>query len=736
MISNIKIGDMIGPEFQVIDIYGGEGKTGMGIVYVCFHVTSRVIIVLKTFQDKFIRSSEAKENFKNEAMIWINLDAHPNIVNAGTFEIINERPFIFLEFIAPNESNQKTLEDYFQSDLSEDMILDWAIQFCYGMEHAISNNVTPHRDIKPSNIMITRDQKLLKITDFGLAKILDTNNIDININSPKSVKILENPNNLSYGGTPLWMAPEQFDGISNEKSDIYSFGIVLFQLINNGKHPFDVETYEDCENAHKNINIPKIDSNLFSTIKKCVEKDPSNRYQSFEELRKDLERLFSGDILYSPESIDISADLIVGRAYGLENLGFKDDAISQYREAVKKDSKSFLTRINTGAGFNRLKKFDDAISEFEMAIKLESENPYAHYNLANSFYNSGHYERASKEYKKSINLDPNIKECHVNYGNLLRDMEKYEESVEQLEIALEIDQNFFKAKINLGITFLQKGDIKQALITFEEAENINNKSSDLYYYWGLALIQDDNTKEAFIKLFKSITLDPDNESAHLALATCFEDISNYNNAVQELKQIVEEINPKNYFAFYRLAHCYKKLGEMDEALKYFDKAIDMNPEFDSAWNDKGVLLRELDRKDDAIECYEKALEKNPNNRMANLNMCSIRYCDLKLKKKCLKCLNKILKKFEDFPEAWFHKGHVLFDLGRNDNALECLDKAIYLNKNIADVYLYKSLIFTQRKDFEKALETVNIGLEINPENSDLIDLKDLILRELGVEYEI
>jgi serine/threonine protein kinase len=208
VIRNIKIGDKIGPfanedgfDIEVLDIIEG----GMGIVYIGILTKYGVIGAMKTFQDIFINYESVVESFEQEALAWINLERHQNIVNAALFDVVDGRPFILLEFIAPDENNRNTLEHFLNSDLSNSQILDWAIQFCYGMDYAFSKGVSPHRDIKPNNIMITPD-KLLKITDFGLAKVWDNQNLNIEKNhtNPNELTPFKNDNGTVMSGTYEW----------------------------------------------------------------------------------------------------------------------------------------------------------------------------------------------------------------------------------------------------------------------------------------------------------------------------------------------------------------------------------------------------------------------------------------------------------------------------------------------------------------------------------------------------
>ena len=110
------------------------------------------------------------------------------------------------------------------------------------MEYACSRGVTPHRDIKPDNLMMTKDGTL-KITDFGLAGLWEgaeagellPDGIDEN---RKGFTFIRRAGDKVVAGTPAWMAPEQFEGEADVRSDIYSFGIVMYQMINRGRTPF------------------------------------------------------------------------------------------------------------------------------------------------------------------------------------------------------------------------------------------------------------------------------------------------------------------------------------------------------------------------------------------------------------------------------------------------------------------------------------------------------------------
>ncbi|MGA7075465.1 MAG: serine/threonine-protein kinase [Halobacteriota archaeon] len=146
----------------------------------------------------------------------MDLETHPYIVRAHFVDRIANRNYIAMSYVAPNEEGINSLAGYLQShppDLSQ--CLRWAIQICYGMEHAYSRGIRAHRDLKPANILIGYDNTV-KITDFGLAGVLEVE---------------------GAAGTPSHMPPEQFTDAAScdERSDIYAFGVVLYQMVTGGE---------------------------------------------------------------------------------------------------------------------------------------------------------------------------------------------------------------------------------------------------------------------------------------------------------------------------------------------------------------------------------------------------------------------------------------------------------------------------------------------------------------------
>ncbi len=249
------------------------GRGGMGIVYKAKDTLLNRVVAYKILPSFLSSNPSNFERFLREARISANLN-HRNIVmifDTGSEEGDN---YITMEFV-----EGKTLETYLHGNrkfkISE--VVNIAKQICRALAYAHKSNVV-HRDIKPANIIINKEG-VIKIMDFGIAKLLEDISKDI----------------TSVSGTPLYMSPEQILGKAVDyQTDLYSFGITLFELIT-GRTPF---TEGDIYYHHLNTKptSPKelnssIPESLSNIILKCLEKEKAARYKKAEEILADLDKL-------------------------------------------------------------------------------------------------------------------------------------------------------------------------------------------------------------------------------------------------------------------------------------------------------------------------------------------------------------------------------------------------------------------------------------------------------------
>ena len=270
--------EILGNRYEIIKKIGGGG---MAIVYLAKDVFLDRPVAVKVLREEYIGDQDYIRRFHKEAKAVASL-AHPNIVNIFDFGINNERAFLVMEYV-----EGETLKDYIneKGSLSEAETAEIGRQICLGVAAAHKKNIV-HKDIKPHNILIEKNGTV-KVTDFGIAQSAGNNTIT------HSKGIL---------GSAHYFSPEQARGEQVDyKTDIYSIGVVLYEMIT-GKVPFSGDNPVTV--ALKHIQAaPALPSRLKSDISpklehiilKAMAKDPSQRYDSAEEMAKELAELCGKD---------------------------------------------------------------------------------------------------------------------------------------------------------------------------------------------------------------------------------------------------------------------------------------------------------------------------------------------------------------------------------------------------------------------------------------------------------
>ena len=285
----IKLGMMIGDRYEILEKIG---TGGMSEVYKAkCHKLNRYVAV-KVLKQEFGENANFVSKFRIEAQAAAGL-MHPNIVNVYDVGEENEIHYIVMELV-----EGITLKKYIEKKarLSYKEAISIAIQVCMGIEAAHNNHII-HRDIKPQNIIISKDGKV-KVTDFGIAKAATSNTITSNVM-----------------GSVHYTSPEQArGGYSDEKSDIYSLGISLFEMLT-GRVPFNGETTVAIAIKHIQEELPspreyvaEIPEAVDAVVIKCCQKSPDRRYQSMPELIADLKQALMNPEVVVATMVDVDEE--------------------------------------------------------------------------------------------------------------------------------------------------------------------------------------------------------------------------------------------------------------------------------------------------------------------------------------------------------------------------------------------------------------------------------------------
>lgn len=267
----IKIGMMIVDRYEILEKIG---TGGMSDVYKAKDHKLNRFVAVKVLKQEFSENANFVSKFRIEAQAAAGL-MHPNIVNVYDVGEESENHYIVMELV-----EGITLKKYIEKKarLSVKEAVSIAIQVSMGIEAAHNNHII-HRDIKPQNIIISKEGKV-KVTDFGIAKAATSNTITSNVM-----------------GSVHYTSPEQArGGYSDEKSDIYSLGVTMFEMLT-GRVPFNGETTVAIAIKHIQEEfpspreyVPEIPICVEQIVLKCCQKSPDRRYQSMAELIADLKQ--------------------------------------------------------------------------------------------------------------------------------------------------------------------------------------------------------------------------------------------------------------------------------------------------------------------------------------------------------------------------------------------------------------------------------------------------------------
>ena len=263
------IGRIVSDRYEVMKYLGG----GMSSVYLARDIILDREVVVKLIKVDHHNREKSKARFQREVESTIHL-AHPNIVSVLDVDESEEYHLLVTE-VVHGPTLKEFIRDNHPVEIPEAIrISEMTLR---GMRHAHNAGII-HRDIKPQNILMNEAQQI-KITDFGIAKALsDTKMTETN----------------QVMGSVQYISPEQAKGQkTDERTDIYSFGIVLYELLT-GTLPFDGETPVSVALKHISEPFPDISSerqipeDLANIVYRCTRKDPYDRYRQVDDLLRDL----------------------------------------------------------------------------------------------------------------------------------------------------------------------------------------------------------------------------------------------------------------------------------------------------------------------------------------------------------------------------------------------------------------------------------------------------------------
>lgn len=619
------------------------GQGGMGIVYKAKHIT-----LGNEWAIKEMTYDSSQLDLLAEPDILKILD-HPALPKITDIVWQNNTVYIIMNYI--NGKDLKVLLKE-RGKFTEKEVISFAKQLCEVLRYLHNHKSGPiiYRDMKPDNVMMTGDNKLVLI-DFGIARKFKE----------------ESKYDTVLGYTKGYAAPEQQnrEGQSDGRTDIYSLGVTLYHLIT-GRSPF--------EPPYDFTKVREIDNSLSEgieyIIRKCVQKDPDDRYQNVDEILNDLNNIYKLNSTYKKSNKIYYLNKVSSIAFltisiltlwsGIDTLG--EERVEKYYSIIEegielRESGNYDEAINKFYSAKNIKeKLTDSYKEVAKTYLYEKEegkcieylegevlsenneclkDDELQYILATAYFNLKDYEKSTEHFEKAIEINPLNIVYKRDYAVSLGKNNKVEEAEEVVnKIREDSNSNDIIEYLQGEINFV-KGNLQEAISNFESCidKSIDEELKIKAYKSMVKLYannksefenSEDKQLEVVEKAKNDINSINDAEFIELEGSAYFnkaqavkDESSKYKEYLKKSADSFEALIDKGYkmpYLYSNIGNIYHYMGEYFKAEKYLNDATILNENDSSVYVDLALLYADIENSksedernyDLVIENYELA----------------------------------------------------------------------------------------------------------------------------------
>lgn len=709
-------------------------------------------------ETRFLREARAASGFN-----------HPNIVTIYEIGETDEHTYIVMEYV-----EGRSLRHFITTnEVNPQRILGIALQTCDALLEAHSRGMI-HRDIKPENILLT-DRGRVKLVDFGLAKALSA--------QPRTSATTAAESLTESGavmGTLSYMSPEQLRGEPlDARSDIFSFGIVLYEMITGdlpftGANSFEVAASILKDPAFEIGTIPLgLPRGIKNVVARLLKKHRNDRFSSFAEVKGVLESISQEHRLSAsnerptvelPPPVSGHRSAALAAAFRssssaarvpptilvlpLQTVG-SDESSSYIGIGLAHAITTDLAKIN---GLSVLSKSAGAgrVDEAGRGVRKLAQELGATILLEGEVMRSG----------QMIGVMARLTDAEtgrVIWGSQYRgdaaDLFSIHDAVcESVAEALKLsisnevrDQIAHPATTNIeafefyskGRAFIERRDqaenIDFSIQMFQEALRLDPGFALAHAglgeaYWHKYQATRDGiwVDSAIAASDHALILDPYQAQVHISLGIIYHGTGKIERAIEELECAID-LQPMSDAAHRWLGRCYTQQGEMERAIDYFEKAIGLRPGYWENYSRLGTCYYTFGRYREAAEQFRRVITIQPDNYLGYDNLGAM-YIFLGLYEDCIAMQRRAIEIYPNH-RSYSNLGTACFYLERYEEAIAAYKTAISLNprddtyyRNLGDAYLRVGKEEHAQEQFKLAINLLKEHLTINPANAERLGL--------------
>ncbi len=295
------------------------------------------------------------------------------------------------------------------------------------------------------------------------------------------------------------------------------------------------------------------------------------------------------------------------------------DMETLWRTTIAKNPACWMAHINLGTTLDRKGQTDEAIRQYREAIRLRPDDAEAYYNLGIVLAEKGQTEGAIRQYQKAIRLRPDDAGAHYNLGIVLAGKGQTDGAIRQYQEAIRLKLDDAKAHNNLGIVLAEKGQIDDAISQFREAIRFKPDYAEAHNNLDNALGMKGQIDDAISQFREVLRLKPDDAEARNNLGDALFKKGQTDEAICQYQEAIR-LRPDDAVVHYNLGIAFVRKGRIDEAIGQYQEAIRLKPDYPEAHNNLGTALGRKGRIDDAILQFQEAIRLKPDYPEAHNNL--------------------------------------------------------------------------------------------------------------------
>src|SRR6266404_3496304 len=742
------------------------GAGGMGEVYKAEDPALLRTVAIKVMSKEGEPNSSGETRFLREARAASAFN-HPNIVTIYEIGETGDHTYIVMEYVEGRSLRQLISKN----EVKPENVLDIAVQTCDALIEAHARGII-HRDIKPENILLT-DRGRVKLVDFGLAKTVSRQPRKGGATAAESLT-----ESGTVMGTLSYMSPEQLRGEHlDERTDIFSFGIVLYEIVT-GDLPFKgSNSFEVAASILKDpaFEIGTVPAGLPRAIKgivaRLLEKRRDDRYRSFVEVKSAIESLKDETPtlqradsdrqttveLPRPVSSHRSASLAAALRSSSKTSAVAPTILVLPLQTVGSDESSSYISIGLAHAITTdLAKIRglSVLSKSAGAGRVDEGGRGARElarELGATILLEGEVMRSGQVIGVMARLT-DAETGHVIWGSQYRgdaaDLFSIQDAVCEsvvealkLSISSEVrDEIARPATRNIdafelysqGRAFLERRDLKEnidfAIQMFEEALELDSDFALAHTglgeaYWRKYEITRENVwvDRAIAASDHALVLDPRQAQVHISLGIIYHGTGKIDRAIEEFERAIK-LQPLSDDAHKWLGRCLAHKGEIDQAVGELKKAIEIRPGYWENYNILGRCYFMFGHYRDAAEQFRRVITIQPDNYQGYDNL-GVIYVLLGLYEEAVAMHQRAI---DIYPHetSYSNLGTAYFYIGRYEAAIAAYNEAIALDprddvlyRNLGDAYLRVHKQQDAQAQYEIAVRLLRERLNVNPDDA-------------------